>query len=636
MTEHFASFTRNIPIAAGIFGPEGFLKAYNRAYQELFAARPARTSLGVYNIMQDSLLTAATDQSNGRSLGSMLEKAFSGDCPPPVVVEVQIDPKDAQPAAGLSILEVTAFPMADGVSAPAAFVVFLRDLSQERLAARALAESEKRYRTLTDALPDMLFCIAPDQTILFVNTFAAQQFRAKPEDLQGRKLSDVFPAPVAARMWGHITVVFETLKPVYTENETPFGPVTRWLDTWIVPLLDEQGRAYAVMGVSRDTTEKIKYRQEVERTHNLEALSVLAGGLAHDFNNILTAVLSNLSLLKEGCAGCDPRYRSIEFAEKGALRAKALASQLLTFAKGGAPVKEQASMGSLIMDSVGFVVHGSNSRCRFTIPDDLWPCDVDASQISQVLQNLAINALQAMPQGGLIDVEAENVLAGDSHPSGLRGRLIRVSLADQGTGISEEERDKVFLPFYSTKRGGSGLGLAICQSIIHKHGGSLDFTSQSGQGSIFTMYLPASDVKAEVYTPGAPAVKPSLQGRHILVVDDEEMVRSSLKLLLRHLGCTATLCADGFEALSLYRASMGSGEGFDLVILDLTLPGSMDGLAIMAQLLKINPGARVMVSSGYSNSPILAEPAAHGFKAILRKPFTLPELEDALCQALLA
>jgi len=381
-----------------------------------------------------------------------------------------------------------------------------------------------------------------------------------------------------------------------------------------------------------DISEQRKLEEEVLRARKLESLGVLAGGIAHDFNNILTAVLGNLSLAKMYAKPGDDIYKRLEQTEKASLRARDLTQQLLTFSRGGVPIKNTLCVSGLIRDSVAFALRGSNVRCSFSVPDDLWPVEVDEGQISQVISNLVINADQAMPEGGAIRVRAENIVlnAGSSIPL-PPGRHVKVCVQDQGVGIPREHLSRIFDPYFTTKQKGSGLGLATVYSIISKHDGYISVESEPNVGATFCLYLPASRkvVPQREVLPG----KPEKSRGQVLVMDDEEAVRNVLGEMLDFLGYEMISAQDGTEAIELYQKSLLFNKRFDAVIMDLTIPGGMGGKDAIRHLLRIDPEIKAIVSSGYSNDPVMANFREYGFVGVVTKPYKLQELSETLLTA---
>jgi CheY-like chemotaxis protein len=365
-------------------------------------------------------------------------------------------------------------------------------------------------------------------------------------------------------------------------------------------------------------------------------VGLLAGGIAHDFNNILTAILGNISLARLEAVRTD---KSAEFsstrlaeAEKACERAQALASQLLAFAKGGLAIKKVTSVAELIMESANLALSGSKARSKLVIPKDLWLVEVDEGQISQVFNNLLINADQAMPEGGTITVQGENVMVGDELPL-PKGRYVKIIVADQGIGIPRNYLGKIFDPYFTTKQKGSGLGLASVHSIIRNNAGYITVESQVGVGTSFYMYLPAAEGKiaSDQESPAAPILG---QGR-ILIMDDEEIVRNVLGMMLKELGYELHEAINGEEAIKKYSIAQQGDQAYTAVIFDLTVPGEMGGMEALKQILASDPLVKAIVSSGYSDDPIMANYQEYGFKGVITKPYKITQLSKVLHEVIM-
>lgn len=361
----------------------------------------------------------------------------------------------------------------------------------------------------------------------------------------------------------------------------------------------------------------------------LESVGILAGGIAHDFNNLLTAIVGNISLAKMRAGSEDKNLKMLIEAEKACFRAKELTQQLLTFSKGGAPIKKATHIDELVKDSAAFTLSGSMTRPEFYIMDNLWPVEVDEGQVSQVINNLILNANQAMYGGGIIEVRCENIVLGKEDTLPLtRGRYIKITVKDQGCGIAKEHLEKIFDPYFTTKKKGSGLGLSTTYSIVKKHDGHIAVESELGKGTAFYIYLPASE-KEVSREKGAEEEHIAGKGR-ILVMDDEEVVREVAGGMAAHLGYEVDFAEDGAKAIELYRKAKKSGKSFDVVIMDLTIPGGMGGEEAMKKLLEIDPSVKAIVSSGYSNDPVMADYKKHGFSGVIAKPYKIAEMSSVI------
>jgi len=402
------------------------------------------------------------------------------------------------------------------------------------------------------------------------------------------------------------------------------------------PIRDENNRVIGVVVVFSDITDHLKSEQELLKGKKLESVGILAGGIAHDFNNILTAIMGNISLAKNYIDQDDKAYKRLEEADRATVRAKDLTHKLLTFSKGGAPVRKAASIEELIRESTSFILSGASVKSMFSFDDDLWPADIDTGQISQVVQNLCLNASHAMPDGGFIRVRAENEVVHDNTTLPLDpGKYIKISFKDNGVGISQKNLARIFDPYFTTKQTGSGLGLATVYSIINNHDGHIMVESEMDTGTTFTFYLPATEELPESMVQKFDRQQEEYKGTgKILVMDDEEIVREVAGEMLNHIGFEVDFALHGEEALEKYSEAQRNGKPFNAVIMDLTVPGGMGGGEAIKKLLEIDPEAKAIVASGYSNDPIMASHEEFGFKGMVSKPFHLEEIQAILGKAL--
>ncbi len=380
-----------------------------------------------------------------------------------------------------------------------------------------------------------------------------------------------------------------------------------------------------------------RMHQELLRTRNLESLGFLAGGIAHDFNNILTAIMGNVGLCLMKLSSDDPLYPLLDAVDKATTRATKLTQQLLTFARGGDPIKQLTSIAEVITTSADFVLRGSKVACQYIFPPDLWSVEIDPGQMSQVIQNLVINAIQAMPDGGTIDIRGQNVDNKDGVIVSLPPtHCVIVTIHDSGPGIAEPMLNKIFDPYFTTKATGSGLGLALCHSIVTKHAGKIIADSKPNQGSTFTIALPAVLAKAASVQKAVadPLLGlPKRTGR-IMIMDDDKQIRLMTDKMLSLFGYDVLQAQDGVEALAIYQQQQAAGTPVDLVIMDLTIPGSMGGQEAIAKLHQLDPLAKAIVSSGYANDPVMANCRDYGFLAGITKPFQLSALTSLIDKVL--
>ena len=389
--------------------------------------------------------------------------------------------------------------------------------------------------------------------------------------------------------------------------------------------------------VLEDITEHKRAEKDRLILNKLESTGILAGGLAHDFNNQLAVIVLNLDMAQTLIPPGEELARRLEEAKQAALLSRGLTQQLITFAKGGTPVRKPTRLTEVIQDSVRSALSGSRVRCDFSLAEDLWLADVDAGQISQVIRNVVQNAREAMPQGGEVSVRAENVVLGSrENPSLPPGDYVRVSIADRGGGIAKEVLPNIFAPYFSTKQRGEqkgmGLGLTICHTVVQKHGGAIAVESVAGGGATCHIHLPVSrPVPVE-----AKASVPENLPRHgrILVMDDEESVRKVVGALLKWAGYEVELVEDGQRTVEVYGSAKSQGRPFDAALLDLTVRGGMGGLEALQALFQIDPDVKAVVMSGYADNPAVLEPERHGFKGVLAKPFDIADLQKALAQAM--
>ncbi len=500
------------------------------------------------------------------------------------------------------------------------------DLHTSEEAARR--ESERLVGIL-ESISDGVIAVDPQKRVILHNRAAEAILPDSLSLAPGKHLAEILPVEILADP-----------RQAQRYRELLAGPADIRIDTEQLPLRCRDGRTFwfefSVVPISgtggglvfafRDITDRHRLEQQELRTQKLESLGLLAGGIAHDFNNLLTIMMGNINLLENSRPATEEERGYLTDLRQAVERAGSLTLPLLTFAKGGEPVREPCNLVPLVRKAVKFNLSGSNVEYRLDLPEDLWWAEIDCGQISQAIGNLVINGSQAMPHGGMLRITARNVHGDPGH--GGKDRWVMIEIEDHGIGISEQNLGVIFDPYFTTKENGSGLGLAIAHSIADKHGGRLTVDSTPGRGSIFRLELPACPA---VETPAeerpAPSPGPSSRGCRILVMDDEQDIRRLMGRMLHKLGHVSVEVSEGSEAVTAFKTARDQGRPFELVILDLTIPGGMGGLETAAVLKELDPDVPLVVASGYSDDPVVANAGKYGFSGILPKPFTKDELQ---------
>jgi len=491
-------------------------------------------------------------------------------------------------------------------------------------------KSEAGYRNLFNSINDAIYVLDENGRLLDVNRGAETMYGYGRASLLG-KTPDMLVEPgagahasaaaaISRAQQGEAQLVeFSGLSSDGTvfPQEVRFVPAT-------------YGGSRVVIAVARDISERKRVEAELMRTQKIEAIGVLAGGIAHDFNNLLQAVFGFLTVAKRKVDQRDRVLLMLEKSENALTMAVNLTTQLLTFSMGGKPVKRSIALGPVIESATRFALSGSSSDCRFNIEPGLWPADADEGQITQVVQNIVINADQATPGGGIISVIARNRDRGDAPAASVPGpgRWIEIVVQDTGSGIAEKDLPRIFEPYFTTKMTGSGLGLATSYSIVKNHGGMIEVSSRVGKGSSFSIWLPAGGTIADNAVRSEPPA--AIRKGRILIMDDEAVVRDAVGVMLDTLGQEVEYAADGAAAIECYRAARAAGSAFDVVILDATVRGGMGGEEAMRLLREIDPAVVAVVSSGYSDNALVSNYQQHGFRAFLQKPFSLESLQAML------
>ena len=507
-------------------------------------------------------------------------------------------------------------------------IAAVMDISEKKRLEEELFKEKELFEVTLMSIGDGVICTDKEGRVRFINKTAQKLTGWSEEEAIGRPLREVFHIVnefTRERCEDPVEKVLRTGKVVGLANNTVLiakDGTERILADSGAPIKDKDGNIIGVVLVFRDVTEQRRLEREIARMERLESIGVLAGGIAHDFNNLLMGMLGNISLLKTRTSPDKSEYRYLENLERVVIQARSLSQQLLTFSRGGRPIRKPIDIADLLKKAVRFALSGADIKCDFYIQDGIWKVNGDENQLSQVINNVVINSRQAMPSGGRITVKAENVKVEDESIPVRKGNYVKITIQDTGIGIPKEYISRLFDPYFTTKQKGSGLGLTVAYSIIKDHEGYITIDSELGKGTTVEIYLPAVLEKEEEKTLKLERLK-------VLVMDDEEIVLSVLKEMLNTLGHEARTASNGEEAIELYKK-----EKFDLVILDLTVPAGMGGQETMERLLEIDPNVRAIVSSGYSNDPIMSEYEKYGFKAVIAKPYGLEELKEAIKKAI--
>ena len=508
-----------------------------------------------------------------------------------------------------------------------------REVRERKQAVMALHSSEREKTVVLNAMTEIVTYLDRKRRIIWGNHAAAQRMGLSAEEITGYSCQDLWQHPKNLCRPCPVSKAINSGETREDEIESNDGKA--WL-TRAYPVKDDDNQVIGVVCLAKDITLKQKQEGELLRTKKLESIGVLAGGIAHDFNNMLTAVMGYIALAQ---MKIKPESKTSGFlvdAEKAAMRARDLAQKLLTFSKGGEPVKKRAQISKSLIHSIDLVLSGSNIDHELICPEDLFPVEFDQTQIEEAFRNILTNAKEAMPNGGHITIKAENVFSGEKSLFNQRkGNYVKVAFIDKGSGIPDELLEKIFDPYFSTKemgvKKGMGLGLSITHSIIKKHHGLITVKSVLGKGATFNIFLPTtiqpdkSSEKVAVTTP----IYNDHKGR-ILVMDDEKMIWEVAGQMLTHLGYEIACAANGNEALEIYQEAMNKGTPFKAVILDLTIKGGLGGKDTIAKLLEIDPDIKAFVSSGYSDDPVVTGYKAYGFFGVIVKPYNIKELSEAL------
>ncbi len=623
--ERYRDLFENSTDLIQVLGAEGALRYVNRAWMETLGySTEDLKDLSIFDIIHPDCEECAPELKSvvcGDKSGRF-ETMFVTKSGMTIIVEGNVSP----------IIENGVFAGTRGI---------FRDISERKQAELVVAAERERLAVTLRSIGDGVITTDTQARVVLINKVAERLTGWRQDEARGIPIREVFRITderTGEERFCPIEQVLKTGAPCEMEGNSVLSGRSggsHLITDSVAPIMDRDSTVTGAVLVFRDITERRKLEDRLIKAEKIESLGVLAGGIAHDFNNLLSSIIANVDIGMKFSKPDSEIQKCLARAQKASSKAKDLTQQLLTFSKGGAPVKKLAAIADLIRDTADFGTRGTNVRCEYLLPDDLWHAEVDAGQISQVIQNLVINAVQAMPQGGTIQISARNVTIHPMETAGLReGNYVAIVVRDNGQGIAKEHISRIFEPYFTTKLAGSGLGLATTYSIVKKHDGMIDVESAPGIGTTFYVYLPASLDAAQPGPGHADHAPTERSSGKILVMDDDALVRETAGMLLDLLGYEGEFAADGDRALDMYRKAMSEGSPYKAVIMDLTIPGGKGGRSTIRQLLEIDPHARVIVSSGYSNDTIMSNYALHGFAGIVVKPYTLDELDAELQRVL--
>ncbi|TNF24623.1 MAG: PAS domain-containing sensor histidine kinase [Deltaproteobacteria bacterium] len=555
-------------------------------------------------------------------------------------VRIEAERRRIDNGAPIDVL-MSIVPTLDERGEAAVLDVLMEDIGERKQAQKAFRTGSERFRLLFDASPVGTAITTPPGQLTRVNAALAAFLGEDEEALRSQMLMDlVHPSQraeaeaafaVPADASAHGLAAMTGLEWRFRDNgEAPRWGRVSW--SWLV----DGGEAHSRVVIVEDISHRKEMEQVLLRAEKMEAIGLLAGGIAHDFNNFLTGILGSMALARSAPDATPAIRELLDLGESAARRARDLTQQLITFSKGGSPVKRAVSIVDIARETADFCLCGTSAELALSAESDLDDSIVDPGQMSQVFQNLLLNAAEAMPDGGVIRVAARNAAEHELRRTPLPpGRYVRVDVSDQGVGIAPHHVQRVFDAYFSTKQRGSGLGLTTVLSIVQRHGGHVELRSRVGEGTTVSLFVPASESRHEP-TPAqrSASSEHAFADRRALVMDDDAIVRRVAGSMLAQLGFDVVTVEHGAAAIAAYDEALAAGAPFSLVILDLTVKGGMGGLATLYRLRALDPAVRAIVSSGYSTDPVMADHRAHGFAGVMPKPFTQVQLQEAVLAAL--
>ena len=513
------------------------------------------------------------------------------------------------------------------------------DITERKRFQAELRDSEELFKALFRQSGGYAMILKPHPsgipTILEVNDAACKAHGWTREEMIGRPVADLDDEE-GKRLCAERTKIIMSGETLRIETDHIRKDGTVFPVAVCANVVHFENNPPLILTVEYDITElrkaeanRLAMEKQLAQAQKLEAVGVLAGGLAHDFNNLLSIITGNVSLLLSEIDEKDEMRQALMEVQEGAVQAQTLTQQLLTFAKGGEPIRAVTDINPIIEKAAVFATRGKRTRCEFDFSADLWPSFVDAGQINQTISNLVINSTQAMPDGGVVTIRTDNVtVEGDSELPLAAGEYVKIEVEDEGIGISQRHISRIFDPYFSTKQEGSGLGLATSFSIVQKHGGVLSVQSELDVGTVFTIFLPATKEARE--QKAKKETKPHVGNGRVLILDDQKYIRTTFSRLLAKLGYEVVCTAEGSKTIEVFKEALASNAPFNLVILDLTVPAGMGGAETLPELRKLDSQVKAIVASGYSNDPVMANYADYGFDGVLTKPFKKRSLDEVL------
>jgi PAS domain S-box-containing protein len=597
----------------------------NPACLKLFGATKDEI-INKYNLFQDVVI----EQKGFMPLiRNVFEKGEIAD----IIIDydfAEVDHVDVENATH-TIINSIFTPITDSDGTVTNVIVQAIDLSEIRRAEEQLRNIDTIFKALLENSPIYIFFKDKKIRPIYLSKNYEKMLGMPLDKVLGKTMDDLFPSDLAKSMIADDKKILKEGKLIQIKEEMNGRYYTTIKFPITIPDKDPilAGFTIDVTEEKRVQEEKEKLNQQILQSHKMESIGILAGGIAHDFNNILGVIAGNVSHALSKLTPEDELFEILSEVEEGSAQSEKLIQQLLTFAKGGAPIKKAADINPKIQETAKFVTSGANSRCEFNLSKDLLRVDVDEGQLNQVVNNIVINANHSMPKGGVIKIGTENIeMRGESIIPLPDGEYVKITVEDQGHGIPVDEISKIFDPFYTTKEKGSGLGLSTSYSIIKRHGGHINVYSEINKGTVFSIYLPATLKSIEKRKKKKDV--PLKGSGKILIMDDQKPILKMAGRMLETMGYETLTAEDGEVAVEIYRDAFSSDEHIDLVIVDLTIPGGMGGAETLTELLKIDSNAQVVVSSGYSNDPIMANFEEYGFCGVVSKPYTMTQLSEAL------